>query len=83
MTAEVHKHLFEAFFTTKGDEKARGLGLTTVHSIVTTSGGLIQVESKPNSGTRVNVLLPVVAEAISQSPDVRAPKSEKKSVIPT
>lgn len=81
MSAEVRKHLFDAFFTTKDHGKGTGLGLTTVHSIVTTSGGLIQIDSEPNSGTRVNVLLPVVPDAISQSLDANG-LTEKKGVTP-
>jgi two-component system cell cycle sensor histidine kinase/response regulator CckA len=80
MNAQVRKHLFDAFFTTKEVGKGTGLGLTTVHSIVTASGGLIQVDSEPNSGTRVNVLLPVVPEAVSRSPDVN--DMTKKEKVP-
>jgi len=54
-------HLFEPFFTTKGG-KGNGLGLATVHDIVTTNGGLIHVESSTGRGTRVSVLLPLVTE---------------------
>lgn len=53
-------HLFEAFFTTKGS-KGTGLGLATVQDIVRSNGGLIHVHSAPGCGTRVSVLLPLVA----------------------
>ena len=56
-------HLFEPFFTTKGS-KGNGLGLATVHDIVTTSGGLIHVESQLARGTRISVLLPLVSETV-------------------
>jgi two-component system, cell cycle sensor histidine kinase and response regulator CckA len=54
-------HLFEAFFTTKAADKGTGLGLATVHDIVTRSGGLIHVDSAPECGTRITILLPLAA----------------------
>ena len=47
--------------------KGTGLGLATVHDIVTSNGGLIHVESAPARGTRVSVLLPLVPEAVLNS----------------
>jgi two-component system, cell cycle sensor histidine kinase and response regulator CckA len=66
MDAATRDHLFEAFFTTKS-EKGTGLGLATVHEIVTRNGGLICVDSAAAHGTRMSVLLPLVADAVNST----------------
>jgi two-component system, cell cycle sensor histidine kinase and response regulator CckA len=59
MDESVRAHLFEPFFTTKAG-KGTGIGLATVHDIVSSNGGLIHVQSEVNRGTRINILLPIV-----------------------
>ena len=58
----VRAHLFEPFFTTKVG-KGTGIGLATVHDIVSSNGGLIHVQSEVRRGTRINILLPIVPES--------------------
>jgi PAS domain S-box-containing protein len=58
MSPEVQARLFEPFFTTKDAAKAAGLGLATVHGVVTQHDGWIEVDSEPGTGTKIRVFLP-------------------------
>ncbi len=49
--------VFEPFFTTKG--QGTGLGLSICHNIITEHGGNIQIDSKLQQGTRVQIILPL------------------------
>src|SRR5207253_801889 len=61
MSEEVKEHLFEPFFSTKGDPHGSGLGLATCYGIARQSGGHITVESELAKGTAVYIYLPEVA----------------------
>ena len=67
MDPEVLEHAFEPFFSTKG-EQGNGLGLATVHGIVSQIGGRIEVESQVGSGTTFTVLLPSRDAEVSRKP---------------
>ncbi|HOT92818.1 MAG TPA: ATP-binding protein [Anaerolineae bacterium] len=59
---EILDHLFEPFYTTKG-EHGTGLGLAICYRIVTEHGGEIWAESHAGEGTTFFIRLPAIQEA--------------------
>jgi CheY-like chemotaxis protein len=86
MDEETLGRIWEPFFTTKDPEKGTGLGLVTVHGIVSHAGGSIQVMSRLGEGTTFHVLLPSasgqeVAEAERAVPQAAPPPRGSQETV--
>ncbi|HUA01833.1 MAG TPA: response regulator [Candidatus Aquilonibacter sp.] len=69
---EEQKRIFDAFYRLKQGEKAAegtGLGLAITQRLVQLHGGELGVESTPGRGSCFYFTLPVVATAVSDSPE--------------
>jgi signal transduction histidine kinase len=75
MAAEHIARAFEPFFTTKDVGRGTGLGLSQVYGFTRASGGDVQIESAPELGTVISLLLPRSAKS--------APTKASVTVQPT
>lgn len=59
---EYLSRVFDPFFTTKEVGKGSGMGLSMVHGIAHGAGGHLKIQSSPESGTVIRLLMPVALE---------------------
>ena len=77
---ESRSHLFEPFFSTRGQRDGGGLGLSVVYGMVEQHGGFIRVTSAPGQGARFEVYLPHVVD-LAVEPDYEATDSRGVETI--
>ena len=58
MSEDVRRRAVDPFFTTKPQGKGTGLGLSMTFGFVRQSGGYLLIESAPDKGTAITILMP-------------------------
>lgn len=64
--ASRQSQIFDPFYTTKGPDKGTGLGLSISYGLIKTMSGSLDVESRPDHGTRMRVVFPKPMTATAQ-----------------
>ena len=72
MPPEVQAHIFEPYFTTKGQLQGSGLGLATVQAIVGQARGDIVVTSEVGRGSTFRIFLPETDRPIDAEPSAES-----------
>jgi PAS domain S-box-containing protein len=85
MPPEVAARAFDPFFTTKGVGKGTGLGLSQVYGIARQAKGTVRIESRPDVGTTVRILLPrtegPVPSSASEGVDGPSGPAEARTIL--
>jgi CheY-like chemotaxis protein len=84
MPPELVERAFEPFFTTKAPGQGSGLGLATVHGIVSQALGHVQIRSSVGRGTSVEVFLPATDRPVDQatsSPSIEPTPGHRATIL--
>ncbi len=82
--ADLQERIFEPFFTTKAVGEGTGLGLAAVYGAIKEHRGEVRVESAPDQGAAIRLLLPLSHET---QPGVQEPlplhdtRSERRTIL--
>jgi PAS domain S-box-containing protein len=67
------ERIFDPFFTTKEKGEGSGMGLSVVHGIVKSYGGMIYVHSRPGEGGTFEILIPALESALPDKIAIQKP----------
>ena len=86
MPRDVVERAMEPFFTTKPAGKGTGLGLAPVFGVARQSGGDVEIESIPDRGATIRLLLPRIdppreTNAESDAPATPAPRGNGQKIL--
>jgi signal transduction histidine kinase/CheY-like chemotaxis protein len=81
MTPEVQSHIFEPYFTTHGSHQGSGLGLATIHAIVSQARGEIAITSEVGRGTTFRIYLPETDRPLDVQPAGRATAAHQGGTV--
>ena len=85
MDQDVIKHAHEPFFTTKEAGKGSGLGLSMVYNFTRQTGGNLQIESNPGTGSVITMYLPestsMATETVPQQSASNIPRGNKTILV--
>jgi signal transduction histidine kinase len=76
------ERVFDPYFSTKPVEDGGGLGLSVVHHIVESAGGVIEVDSQEGEGSVFSIYFPLVEEAHYHPSAVQVERSQESSSMP-
>ncbi len=79
IAADILPNILEAFYTTKGS-RGTGAGLAMVAAIVKRLDGLIYVDSVVETGTRVDLMFPLINEVVDR-PDIPTADLRGKAIL--
>jgi nitrogen-specific signal transduction histidine kinase/CheY-like chemotaxis protein len=80
MSAETLSHLFEPFYTTKG-ERGTGLGLATSYGMVQRNGGTIRAESAEGQGSTFHLYFPARESASEPQRSAPVTRRDRRGVV--
>ena len=82
ISPEAMEKVFDPYFTTKSPDKGTGLGLAIVHRIVQSHNGVIRISSKPDEGTDIEILFPMVEKYVHpDTGNLEAPATGKGHIL--